>query len=101
MKPREIVGAIDFEAEIVVLKGANNRNLVTLVSYCSEESEKLIVYEYMPQETLSRHIFSWMDEGFEPLLWNIRLIIALDVAKGVEYLHHLGHQCFIIVAPED
>jgi serine/threonine protein kinase len=60
MKPREIVGATEFEAEIVVLKGANHQNLVTLVSYCSEENEKVIVYEYMPQGTLSRHLFSWI-----------------------------------------
>ncbi|CBI26796.3 unnamed protein product, partial [Vitis vinifera] len=45
--------------------------------------------------TLSRHLFNWKEEGMKPLEWMKRLSIALDVARGVEYLHGLAHQSFI------
>ncbi|WVY90860.1 hypothetical protein V8G54_036374 [Vigna mungo] len=63
--------------------------------YCMDGNKKRLVYEYMPQGTLSRHLFNWLEEGQEPLEWNKRLTIALDVAKGVEYLHGFTHQSFI------
>ncbi|KAF5779745.1 putative protein kinase RLK-Pelle-LRR-IX family [Helianthus annuus] len=49
----------------------------------------------MPQGTLSRFLFDWQKEDFKPLEWTKRLIIALDVARGVEYLHGLAQQSFI------
>ncbi|GFZ00351.1 leucine-rich repeat protein kinase family protein [Actinidia rufa] len=63
--------------------------------YCLEGNERLLVYEYMPQGTLSRHLFDWKEEGLRPLEWSKRLTIALDVARAVEYLHGLAHQSFI------
>ncbi|CAL5189907.1 unnamed protein product [Lathyrus oleraceus] len=88
-------GASEFKSEIAVLTKVRHRHLVALLGYCLDGNEKLLVYEYMPQGTLSRYIFNWPDEGLEPLAWNRRLIIALDVARGVEYLHSLAHQSFI------
>ncbi|CAN6465617.1 unnamed protein product [Victoria cruziana] len=44
---------------------------------------------------LSRHLFNGKEEGMKPLDWKKRLSIALDVARGVEYLHSLAHQSFI------
>ncbi|KAJ0450336.1 putative protein kinase RLK-Pelle-LRR-XI-1 family [Helianthus annuus] len=49
----------------------------------------------MPQGTLTRFLFDWKKHGLKPLEWRQRLMIALDVARGVEYLHCLGHQSFI------
>ncbi|CAH1436923.1 unnamed protein product [Lactuca virosa] len=72
-----------------------HRNLVALLGYCLDGNEKLLVYEYMPQGTLSRHLFNWPEEGLNPLEWTRRLAIALDVARGVEYLHGLAQQSFI------
>lgn len=88
-------GAAEFQSEIAVLTKVRHRHLVALLGYCLDGNEKLLVYEYMPQGTLSRYIFNWPDEGLEPLGWNKRLVIALDVARGVEYLHSLAHQSFI------
>ncbi|WVY90188.1 hypothetical protein V8G54_035702 [Vigna mungo] len=88
-------GAIEFKSEIVVLTKVRHRNLVVLICYCLDGNEKLLVYELMPQGTLSRHLFNWSEEGLEPLEWNRRLTIALDMARGVEYLHDLAHQSFI------
>ncbi|ESQ28635.1 hypothetical protein EUTSA_v10018085mg [Eutrema salsugineum] len=88
-------GFAEFKSEIAVLTKVRHRHLVTLLGYCLDGNEKLLVYEYMPQGTLSRHLFEWSEEGLKPLLWKQRLTLALDVARGVEYLHGLAHQSFI------
>jgi Leucine-rich repeat (LRR) protein len=88
-------GLTEFKSEIAVLTKVRHRHLVALLGYCLDGNERLLVYEYMPQGTLSRHIFNWAEEGLKPLEWTKRLTIALDVARGVEYLHGLAHQSFI------
>jgi hypothetical protein len=88
-------GLDEFKSEIAVLSKVRHRHLVALHGYCLEDNEKLLVYEYMPQGTLSQHLFDWKDDGSKPLEWKRRLSIALDVARGVEYLHGLAHQIFI------
>lgn len=88
-------GIGEFKSEIAVLTKVRHRHLVALLGYCLDGNEKLLVYEYMPQGTLSSHLFNWGQEGLQPLEWKRRLTIALDVARGVEYLHGLAHQSFI------
>jgi hypothetical protein len=88
-------GSTEFKSEIAVLTKVRHRHLVALLGYCLDGNEKLLVYEYMPQGTLSTHLFNWAEEGLKPLEWTRRLTIALDVARGVEYLHGLAHQSFI------
>ncbi|CAN1259960.1 Receptor protein kinase TMK1 [Linum perenne] len=88
-------GDSEFKSEISVLTKVRHRHLVGLLGYCLDGHEKLLVYEFMPQGTLSSHLFNWQEEGLKPLDWTRRLIIALDVARGVEYLHGLAHQSFI------
>lgn len=88
-------GLNEFKAEIAVLTKVRHRNLVALLGYCLDGNERLLVYEYMPQGTFSRFLFNWKEEGIRPLEWKRRLIVVLDVARGVEYLHSLAHQSFI------
>ncbi|XP_019185674.1 PREDICTED: receptor protein kinase TMK1-like [Ipomoea nil] len=88
-------GLAEFKSEIAVLTKVRHRHLVALLGYCLDGNEKLLVFEYMPQGTLSKHLFNWAEEGVKPLGWTRRLTIALDVARGVEYLHTLAHQSFI------
>ncbi|XP_058108399.1 receptor protein kinase TMK1-like [Magnolia sinica] len=88
-------GLNEFKSEIAVLTKVRHRHLVALLGYCLDGNERLLVYEYMPQGTLSRHLFDWEKEELKPLEWSKRLTIALDVARGVEYLHSLAHQSFI------
>lgn len=88
-------GMSEFQAEIAVLTKVKHRHLVGLMGYCSDGNEKLLVYEYMPQGTLGQHLFDWKDNGHNPLNWKQRLTIALDVARGIEYLHSLAHKSFI------
>ncbi|KAL1813347.1 hypothetical protein ACET3Z_023412 [Daucus carota] len=85
----------EFEAEIAVLSKVRHRHLVSLLGYSIEGFERILVYEYMPQGAVSRHLFHWKNLGLEPLSWKKRLNIALDVARGLEYLHTLAHRSFI------
>jgi kinase len=88
-------GLNEFKSEIAVLTKVRHRNLVSLLGYCLDGNERILVYEYMPQGALSRHLFDWREQELKPLEWKKRLSIALDVARGVEYLHSLAHQSFI------
>ncbi|XP_014495842.1 receptor protein kinase TMK1 [Vigna radiata var. radiata] len=85
----------EFQAEIAVLSKVRHRHLVSLLGYSIEGNERILVYEYMPQGALSKHLFHWKSLELEPLSWKRRLNIALDVARGMEYLHTLAHQSFI------
>ncbi|KAG5556442.1 hypothetical protein RHGRI_006890 [Rhododendron griersonianum] len=85
----------EFQSEIAVLSKVRHRHLVSLLGYSIEGKERLLVYEYMPQGALSKHLFHWKSLNLEPLSWKRRLNIALDVARGMEYLHSLAHQSFI------
>ncbi|PQM37083.1 receptor-like kinase TMK4 [Prunus yedoensis var. nudiflora] len=88
-------GMNEFEAEIAFLAKVKHRHLVSLLGYCINGNERLLVYEYMPQGTLTQHLFNWREKGVPPLTWRQRITIALDVARGVEYLHGLAPQSFI------
>lgn len=85
----------EFQSEIAVLSKVRHRHLVSLLGYSIEGNERILVYEYMPQGALSKHLFHWKSFKMEPLSWKRRLNIALDVARGMEYLHSLAHQSFI------
>ncbi|KAK7306423.1 hypothetical protein VNO77_44362 [Canavalia gladiata] len=88
-------GMNEFQAEIAVLSKVRHRHLVALLGYCINGNERLLVYEYMPQGTLTQHLFDWGENACAPLTWKQRVAIALDVARGVEYLHSLAQQSFI------
>lgn len=88
-------GMNEFQAEIAVLTKVRHRHLVALLGFCINGNERLLVYEYMPQGTLGQHLFEWCEHGYTPLTWKQRVTIALDVARGVEYLHSLAQQSFI------
>ncbi|KAL2328411.1 hypothetical protein Fmac_021838 [Flemingia macrophylla] len=85
----------EFQAEISVLSKVRHRHLVSLLGYCIEGNERLLVYEYMPLGALSQHLFHWENLKLEPLSLSQRFTIALDVARAMEYLHSLAHQTFI------
>ncbi|PWA98791.1 protein kinase-like domain-containing protein [Artemisia annua] len=88
-------GLKEFQAEIAVLTKVRHRHLVALLGYCVNGNERLLVYEYMPQGTLSQHLFECRELKTNPLSWKQRVSIALDVGRGVEYLHSLAQQSFI------
>eukprot|EP00250_Pteridium_aquilinum_P015452 c22586_g1_i1 orf=435-3374(-) len=89
-------GLKEFQSEIAVLTKVRHRHLVSLLGYCIDGNERLLVYEYMPLGTLGQHLFEYVKLGLMPLSLNRRLSIALDVARGMEYLHGLAHEASFI-----
>ncbi|KAL4339556.1 hypothetical protein GQ457_08G017530 [Hibiscus cannabinus] len=85
----------EFHAEIAVLSKVRHRHLVSLLGCSIEGNDRILVYEYMSQGALSKHLFHRKSLKLEPLSWKRRLNIALDVARGMEYLHTLAHRSFI------
>eukprot|EP00253_Pinus_taeda_P017961 PITA_17961 len=61
-------------------------NLVSLLGYCNETDEVMLVYEHMSGGTLRDHLYGSRAENSD-LNWKRRLNIALDAAQGLEYLH--------------
>lgn len=77
-------GEKEFLTEIQMLSRLHHRNLVSLLGYCDEEQEQMLVYEFMPRGTLR----DWLDaKSGESLSFKMRLRVALDSAKGILYLH--------------
>lgn len=73
----------DFEMELEILCSVRHGNIVNLLGYCAEMGERLLVYEFMAHGTLHDHLHG----GLSPLNWTLRLKIAMQAAKGLEYLH--------------
>uniref|UniRef100_A0A2N9HZQ1 Protein kinase domain-containing protein n=1 Tax=Fagus sylvatica TaxID=28930 RepID=A0A2N9HZQ1_FAGSY len=77
-------GEKEFLTEIELLSRLHHRNLVSLIGYCDEESEQMLVYEFMSNGTLRDHLSA---KCKEPMSFAMRLRISLGSAKGILYLH--------------
>ncbi|KAG0553800.1 hypothetical protein KC19_12G040100 [Ceratodon purpureus] len=78
-------GAQEFKNEIELLSRVHHNNLVGLVGFCFEKAEQMLVYEYLPNGTLSEWLRGARSDT--PLDWDRRLLIALGAARGLAYLH--------------
>lgn len=58
-----------------------------LLGYASGDDYLYLVYEYVRNGSLSEHLHDPVLKGLEPLTWTTRTQIALDAAKGIEYIH--------------
>ncbi|XP_010252244.1 PREDICTED: probable leucine-rich repeat receptor-like protein kinase At5g49770 isoform X2 [Nelumbo nucifera] len=77
-------GGIQFKTEVEMLSRVHHKNLVSLVGYCFEKDEQMLVYEYIANGTLKESLSG--RSGIK-LDWTRRLRVAVGSARGVAYLH--------------
>nr|URY50821.1 lysin-motif receptor-like kinase LYK2 [Medicago truncatula f. tricycla] len=83
IKKMDVQASSEFLCELKVLTHVHHLNLVRLIGYCVEGS-LFLVYEHIDNGNLGQYLHG---TGKEPLPWSSRVEIALDSARGLEYIH--------------
>ncbi|XP_055823752.1 LEAF RUST 10 DISEASE-RESISTANCE LOCUS RECEPTOR-LIKE PROTEIN KINASE-like 2.1 isoform X2 [Solanum dulcamara] len=73
----------EFINEVASISRTSHVNIVTLLGFCLNRKEKALVYEFMPNGSLDKHIYN-EDSNMG---WEMLYKIALGIARGLQYLH--------------
>ncbi|XP_028754132.1 receptor-like protein kinase At3g21340 [Neltuma alba] len=77
-------GHKEFRSEVELSIVVHHKHLVSLIGYCEESGARALIYEYMANGDLQQHL---TEKNSKVLRWAERLQVAIDAAKGLEYLH--------------
>ncbi|EOY26366.1 Leucine-rich repeat protein kinase family protein, putative isoform 2 [Theobroma cacao] len=81
-------GGLEFKTEIELLSRVHHKNVVSLLGFCFERGEQMLIYEYVPNGSLSDSLSGKSGIRMD---WTRRLKIALGAARGLAYLHELAN----------
>ncbi|KAL8043190.1 hypothetical protein ABFX02_09G102800 [Erythranthe guttata] len=77
----------EFMKEMKVLCKVHHTNLVELIGYAASGDDLFLIYEYAQKGSLKNHLHDPQNRGHTSLSWILRVQIALDAARGLEYIH--------------
>ncbi|KAL1804699.1 hypothetical protein ACET3Z_027767 [Daucus carota] len=80
-----------FIEEARLVGNLRSERLANLIGFCSDGDERLLVAEYMPNDTLAKHLFHWESQ---PMNWAMRLRVALYLAQALEYCSSKGRSLY-------
>ncbi|KAL8476027.1 hypothetical protein ACS0TY_028627 [Phlomoides rotata] len=83
----------DISKEIKILGNVNHFNLISLYGFCDHDGVFYLVYEYMEEGSLKKWLSS--EDCAVYLTWAHRVVIALDVANGLNYLHNFTAPAYV------
>ncbi|CAM6036564.1 unnamed protein product [Sphagnum compactum] len=76
----------EFRVEVEAIGRVRHKNLVRLLGYCAEGTQRMLVYEYVDNGNLEQWLHGPLAES-NPLTWEARMRIVLGTAKALAYLH--------------
>ncbi|KAI4375420.1 hypothetical protein MLD38_013288 [Melastoma candidum] len=89
IKKRPGAPSHEFVQEVRYISAIQHRNIVSLLGYCQDSNLQLLVYEYIPNGSVSTHLYGAGHISDGKLEFKNRLGIALGAAKGLAHLHSL------------
>ncbi|EHA8589998.1 serine/threonine-protein kinase CDG1 [Cocos nucifera] len=90
IKARPSAPSQEFIEEVHFLSSIRHRNLVSLLGYCQENNMQMLIYEYIPNGSVSTHLYGSGQVASARLEFKHRLSIAHGAAKGLGILHSLN-----------
>ncbi|KAG9153753.1 hypothetical protein Leryth_005873 [Lithospermum erythrorhizon] len=78
-----VQGEREFRAEMEMISRIHHRHLVSIVGYCISDFQRLLVYDYVPNNTLHYHLHG----NVSVMTWATRFKVAAGAARGIAYLH--------------